>query len=146
MAPQARTIEIISRHIGTVNFTCKGEKRTVNFEDKGSVGVAMVDNDEAELFLEVGMPDFWQEKTVVVKTKSNQDTGAPQEPAGAPQGTTSKKPTVKELTAQIEAATTVAEVDAIIEGETRPSVLSVADIRKGQLEAKAATGEEGNQE
>ena len=118
----SRTIEIISRHTGKVSFKCKGESRSVVFEEKGSVGVAMVDSDEAEEFLKIGKPDFWKETAIEVKTLAPQDT---------------EKRTHHQVIADIKAAETVEAVEALIVGDERPSVLSAADIRKEELSTPA---------
>ena len=56
----AKTIEVVSPHIGPVKFTLRnGETRTVQFEDKAGIGFALVDEDEANHLLgEIGAPDF----------------------------------------------------------------------------------------
>lgn len=56
----SKTIEIASIHKGPIGICAKGESRTVVFEDKGDVGYAVVDHDEAEVFLKIGLPDYWK--------------------------------------------------------------------------------------
>lgn len=56
----SKTIEVISIHKGKIAISCKGESRTVVFEDKGDVGYAVVDHDEAAVFLKIGRPDYWK--------------------------------------------------------------------------------------
>lgn len=58
----SRTIEIVSINIGPVALcTKRGEQRTVVFQDKGGVGFAMCDEDEAEILLGgIGKPDYWK--------------------------------------------------------------------------------------
>lgn len=110
-----RTIEIISRHMGKIAFKCKGEPRSVIFEDKGEVGVALVDNDEAEVFLRVGKPDYWKEDAIEVNTSAV------------------TKRRHQEVIADIKVAETAEAVDALTAGDDRPSVLSAAEIRKEEL-------------
>ena len=55
----AKTIEIASSHKGRISVKVKGESRTIAFEDKGTVGLALVDHDEAAALLAVGT-DFWK--------------------------------------------------------------------------------------
>lgn len=63
-----KTVEVISRHKGKINLHVKGEDRPIVFEDKGDVGRAMVDTDEAAVLLYVGeetkkrtgFADFWK--------------------------------------------------------------------------------------
>lgn len=126
----ARTINIISRHIGKIRFKCKGEPRSVVFEDKGEVGVAVVDHDEAEVFLKVGKPDFWKEEGLELKG----EVKTPGEKApGKGEEEKVKKRNHLELIAEIKAAVTIEAVDALLVDEVRPSVLSAADIRKEEL-------------
>lgn len=56
----SKTIEIVSIHKGNVNLTVKGEPRKILFQDKGDVGYAVVDHDEAAVLLKLGLPDFWK--------------------------------------------------------------------------------------
>lgn len=56
----SKTIEIISIHKGPIAITTRGESRTVQFEAKGDVGIAQCDHDEAEVFMKIGLPDFWK--------------------------------------------------------------------------------------
>ena len=158
----ARTIQIISRHTGKIRFKCKDEQRTVVFEEKGNVGIAMVDNDEAEVFLKVGKPDYWKEAAVEVKAVTKQEpdkepeTGKDGAEAGKGEGEAGKgtdeagkgenndkkdealtKRHHSAVIADIKIAETVEAVDALIVGEERPSVLSAADIRKEELTTPA---------
>jgi len=156
----SRTIEIISRHKGKIRFKCKGEQRLVVFEDKGNVGVAKVNNDEAEVFLKVGKPDFWKETTIELKPPAKpQDDQDDKKPAQddqkdnegmdpgkgtgeAGEGNEKKDEVVTkrkhtDVIADIKVAETVEAVDALIVGEERPSVLSAADIRKEDLTTPA---------
>lgn len=59
----SKTIEIASIHKGPVAVPVRGESRTITFEDKGDVGYAKVDHDEAAVLLKVGLPDFWKPGT-----------------------------------------------------------------------------------
>ena len=63
-----KTIECASRVIGPVNLgIANGEQRTVVFEDKGGIGFAMIDNDEAEVLLgAIGAPEYWKPGTTQV--------------------------------------------------------------------------------
>lgn len=58
----SKTIEIVSKHTGKIKLcTRKGEQRTVVFEDKGGVGYAMCDEDEADILLgAIGLPGYWK--------------------------------------------------------------------------------------
>lgn len=56
----SKTIEIISIHKGPIAITTRGESRTVQFEAKGDVGIAMCDHDEAAVFLKIGLPGYWK--------------------------------------------------------------------------------------
>lgn len=60
-----KTIEIISTHKGQVGVCVKGVHRNINFQDKGSVGVAIVDNDEAAVLLKLGKPHFWKDSVSI---------------------------------------------------------------------------------
>lgn len=56
---KGKTIEIVSTVKGIVSIcTNAGDSRQIMFEDKGDVGVALVDNDEAEALLR--LPAFWK--------------------------------------------------------------------------------------
>jgi hypothetical protein len=59
----SKSIQIVSRHIGTISVSVKGESRTIKFESKTrdgkTVGVGMVDHDEASVLLRVPK-DFWK--------------------------------------------------------------------------------------
>lgn len=54
----SKTIEVISRTKGTVSLPVNGESRSITFEDKGDVGIAMCDHDEAAVLLRV--PGYWK--------------------------------------------------------------------------------------
>ena len=59
----SKSIQIISRNIGTMSVSVNGESRTITFESKTrdgkTVGVAMVDHDEASVLLRLPK-DFWK--------------------------------------------------------------------------------------
>jgi hypothetical protein len=59
----SKSIQIVSSHIGIISVSVKGESRTINFESKTrdgkTVGVGMVDHDEASVLLRVPK-DFWK--------------------------------------------------------------------------------------
>jgi len=58
----SKTIEIVSKHTGKIRLcTRKGEQRTIVFEDKGGVGYALCDEDEADILLgAIGLPNYWK--------------------------------------------------------------------------------------
>lgn len=130
----AKTIEIISRHVGTVNLKVKGERRRITFEEKrDGIGVAKVDEDEAEVLL--GHPnlkkDFWKEDAIEVaaeKTEKTEKTEKKEE----------KKPEkAADLIEKIQAAQTEEEVNTLLGDDKRVSVVSAADIRIEELKEKA---------
>lgn len=56
-----KTIEVVSIHKGPISLTLPNdESRTVIFEDKGHVGYAKVDHDEASVLLRIGRPHYWK--------------------------------------------------------------------------------------
>ena len=59
----SKSIQIISIHTGPVSVSVKGESRRIEFESKTrdgkTVGVGMVDHDEASVLLRVPK-DFWK--------------------------------------------------------------------------------------
>jgi len=59
----SKSIQIISNHIGIISVSVKGESRVIKFESKTrdgrTVGVGMVDHDEASVLLRVPK-DFWK--------------------------------------------------------------------------------------
>lgn len=66
----SKTIEVASVHKGPINLcTRKDEQRTIMFEDKGDVGYAMVDEDEAEILLSIP-GDFWKPGASTASTES----------------------------------------------------------------------------
>ncbi len=86
-----KTIEIASIHKGTVRVKVKGEGVPVTFEDKGDVGVALCDHDEAAAFLQVGLPDFWKPgvnagATTRASQPTNQDGESHNDDGGAGAG------------------------------------------------------------
>lgn len=163
----ARTIEIISRHTGTVNVKVHGVNRKIHFEERRpGVGLAVVDDDEAEALLVPGLKnDFWKE-ALEVKTPAKPDevkktlepgkeSGEGKAPGEGEEGKEGKegeegkksgegkqeeivtKRNHRDVIADIKVAETAAAVDALIVGEDRPSVLSSAEVRKEELAAAA---------
>lgn len=63
----SKTIEIASRTKGTVSLCVKGESRNITFEDKGDVGLALCDHDEASVLLRV--PGYWKPGAVAESTE-----------------------------------------------------------------------------
>lgn len=113
-----RTIECASIIIGKVNLgIANGEQRTVEFKEKGGIGYAMIDEDEAKVLLgAIGEPEYWKPTGYVIDTE---DAGAV---------------TAAELVKQIKAAETVEAVNALLpEGEERKTVLAAAEERKTAL-------------
>lgn len=117
----SKTIEVISIHKGKIAISCKGESRTVVFEDKGDVGIAMCDHDEAAVFLKIGLPDYWKEGVVLKDEKT-----PPVQPDA-------KRMNAADTIALIKAAMTIAEVDEMLVDEERKGVLAAADERKKEL-------------
>lgn len=64
----SKTIEIASTVKGKVRLLVKGVSRQIVFEDKGDVGLAMCDSDEAEVLLQI--PGY---RKVGASTQSTQD-------------------------------------------------------------------------
>ena len=79
------TIEVCSIHKGKISLTLKdGEKRTVVFQDRGNVGVAMVDEKVAEHLLDgVGRPDYFKSGAIEV----GGDDKKPEQKQGGETGT-----------------------------------------------------------
>jgi len=116
-----KNIEIASIHKGKVGLLAKGEQRTVHFEDKGEVGVAMVDEHEAKELLTIGLPHYW-------KPTVNADDGNKKD-----EDTEAKPLKAAEVIASIAAATTIEEVDAAVGDDKRVSVLTAAKDRRAEL-------------
>ena len=98
----SKTIEIASIHKGTIDIKVKGSGVKVEFEDKGEVGLALCDHDEAEAFLAIGRPDFW-------KPKVDADGGAKKNDT--------KIPSAADQIALINAATTIEEIENVLAAE-----------------------------
>lgn len=159
----AKTIEIISRHTGTINVKVQGVNRKIHFEERRpGVGLALVDSEEAEALLVPGLKnDFWKEALEVkapVKLQEVKKTpeagkeggegkapGAGEEGKGTGEGEEGKgkqedpatRRNHRDVIADIKVAETAEAVDALIVGEDRPSVLSSAEVRKEELAAAA---------
>lgn len=150
----SKTIECVSRHIGEINLTTrKDEQRTVLFEDKGGVGFAMIDEDEAEILLEgIGRPDYWKPGTTgdavadalkndpVAAAAAAKLLGGGSAEAGSGDDTDEGEgegegdlATVKQVSEQIKACATTAEVDAIVAEDKRIGVLKAAAARRKEL-------------
>lgn len=113
----AKTIEIASNHKGKIGLcTRREEQRIVEFVDKGDVGVAMCDEDEAEILLTIGLPDYWKPTVDADDTEIINSF---------------------KLVAMIKAAETVEAVDAlIVPGDERKNVVAAAEKRKAELAIK----------
>lgn len=71
----SKTIEVVSIHKGTISVPVKGENRRIKFEDKGAVGVALCDHDEAAVLLGLPGKDYWKEGAVVDTQDKTQGDG-----------------------------------------------------------------------
>jgi hypothetical protein len=134
----SRTIEILSIHLGPHNLTTRaGDQRTVEFEDKGGVGFALIDEDEAEILLTIGKPNYWQPGAEVASLEDiiNADPEAKAAADKIKSPDAQKK--VAEVVAEIKALQTVEEVDALMVIDTRPGVLTAAYKRKEELSTPA---------
>lgn len=131
----SRTIEVASIHIGTINLGTKdGEQRSIDFEDKGGVGFALVDEAEAEILLGgIGRPEYWKPGTTgdAVADALNNDPEASAAAAALMAG----KKAVAEAIEKIKAAQTVEEVDALLGDDKRKNVVKAAEDRKAELQA-----------
>ena len=131
----SRTIEVASIHIGTINLGTKdGEQRSIDFEDKGGVGFALVDEAEAEILLGgIGRPEYWKPGTTgdAVADALNNDPEASPAAAALMAG----KKAVAEAIEKIKAAQTVEEVDALLGDDKRKNVVKAAEDRKAELQA-----------
>ena len=136
----ARTIEIASIHKGTIAFHTKGESRSVKFEDKGDVGLAMVDNDEAEVFLTIGLPDYWKPGGITVKAdkadKADKAEKAEKADTDAGKADTGKRKAA-DVISDITTAETAEAVDAIAAGDARATVVAAVEARKAELNPTA---------
>lgn len=159
----AKTIEIISRHTGTINVKVQGANRKIYFEERRpGVGLALVDSEEAEALLVPGLKnDFWKEALEVKEPvklhevkkapeagkeggegkepgtgEEGKGTGEGEEGKGKQEEVTTKR-NHRDVIADIKVAETSEAVDALIVGEDRPSVLSSAEVRKEELAAAA---------
>ena len=84
-------------------------------------------NNENRISLFAKYPEDWKDKVEAFKTAAADKAKAAEE-----KGET-KSLTAKEVIAQIESATTVDAIDALIVGETRTSVIAAADKAKSAL-------------
>ncbi|HNY54602.1 MAG TPA: hypothetical protein PKI86_03210 [Chitinophagales bacterium] len=85
-------------------------------------------NNENRISLFAKYPEDWKDQVETFK----KDAAADKAKAAEEKGET-KSLTAKEVIAQIEAATTVDAIDALIVGETRTSVIAAADKAKAAL-------------
>lgn len=149
----SKTIECVSRHIGEINLTTrKDEQRTVVFEDKGGVGFAMIDEEEAEILLEgIGRPDYWKPGTTgdavadalkndpVAAAAAAKLLGGGEPETGEVEGGSDDDKeddtgmTIKQVAELIKACATVAEVDALVAEDKRIGVLKAAAARRKEL-------------
>jgi hypothetical protein len=77
-----RTIEVLSSHPGPHKMRLRNdETRTVEFEDRGEVSIAMVDEDEAQHLLgEIGKPHYWKAEAIEIPAEEkNEDPGGDDE-------------------------------------------------------------------
>lgn len=77
-----KTIELCAKNPGRVGITIRGEPRMVAFEAKHGVGWALVDEDEARKFMEVGgaKGTYW----LPGRPTSSEETPAPAETEETP--------------------------------------------------------------
>lgn len=127
----SKTIEIASIHKCTIVTKVKGQGVTVQFKDRGDVGIALVDNDTAGALLSIGLPEYW-------KPTVNADAGADtSETTGATTTTPGEAPpafaNAKAAIAKVKEAATLEELDALLEGEERKSVLDEGAKRSKEL-------------
>lgn len=130
----SKTIEIASIHKGNVNLTVKGEPRKILFQDKGDVGYAVVDHDEAAVLLKLGLPDFWKPGA-----KNQADTNINTGSTGAESGTDDDdnkeaRATATSVAEKIKAAATIEEVDALAADDERATVVNAAAKRRKELQ------------
>lgn len=134
----SKTIEVISIHKGKIAISCKGESRTVVFEDKGDVGIAMCDHDEAAVFLKIGRPDYWKAGTtgdaVADALKNDPEAAAAAAKLlGGGEKEDEGKLTVKEIIELLAQCETAEAVDELVAGDERKGVIKAADERKKAL-------------
>lgn len=136
----SKTIEVISIHKGKIAICCKGESRTVVFEDKGDVGIAMCDHDEAAVFLKIGRPDYWKAGTtgdaVADALKNDPEAAAAAAKllgGGGNEKEDEGKLTVKEIIELLAQCETAEAVDELVAGDERKGVIKAADERKKAL-------------
>lgn len=138
----SKTIECASIHIGEINLTTKNdEQRTVVFENKDGVGIAMLDEDEAAVLLGgIGRPDYWKPGTTgdaVADALANDPIAAAAAAkllsGEAADDEAAGRLTLKDLYELIAAAETAEEVDKLVEGDTRKGAIKAADERKKEL-------------
>lgn len=134
-------VEVCSRHMGKINVTTRaGRPETVEFADVSgrgpAAGFATVDEDVAEVLLEIGLPDFWrpgaehadeEPKVPVVPQKEDEDPGTggeeggkKEEGAGSGQG---KEPPVTLSVDAYKSLKNVKELEAALEPCTDQAVL-----------------------
>jgi hypothetical protein len=129
-----KTITVASRIIGPVGLgIANGEQRIVTFEEKDGIGVAMVDNEEAEVLLgAIGKPDYWKpgSEDLSLEDIINADPAA-KAAADAITGMTGLA--IANLVKKINKAETAEDVDTLVGTETNPKVLTAASKRKDEL-------------
>jgi len=135
----SKTIECASIHTDTINFSIKdGEQRSVVFEDKGGVGFAMLDEEEAEVLLGgIGRPEFWKPGTTgdaVADALLNDPVAATAAAKLLAGDKSDGKATVKEIVDLLEACNTSEEVDELVAGDERKGVVKAAEERKAVLQ------------
>jgi hypothetical protein len=135
----SKTIECVSIHTDTINFSTKdGEQRSVVFEDKGGVGFAMLDEEEAEVLLGgIGRPEFWKPGTTgdaVTDALLNDPVAAAAASKLLSGEKTDGKATVKEIVELLEACSTPEDIDELVAGDERKGVVKAAEERKAALQ------------
>ena len=130
----SKTIEIASIHKGNINLTVKGEPRKIHFQDKGDVGYAVVDHDEAAVLLKLGLPDFWKPgaKNQVDANINTNNTGAESHTGDG--NDQEARATATSVAEKIKAATTIEEVDALAADDERATVVNAAAKRRKELQ------------
>lgn len=139
-----KTIEVVSIHKGEINLTLKsGEPRKVNFDDKGTVGFAMVDHDEAEILLGIGRPHYWKPGSETTTAGAALSSDTPSVPTSLTKDTYDSLPNVKTLQDLLAACSDVPLVMELIAIESqrptpRKSWMSALDERHKVLTTPAS--------
>lgn len=119
----SKTIEIASTHKGKIATKVKGESVTVEFVDKGDVGLALVDNDTAGALLAIGLPDFW-------KPGVNADVGSDS-------ADKSKTPNAATMIEHVRGAETTEALEAVIAAEAEIGEVTGNGPRKSVMDEAA---------